>query len=219
MTTTASCRLGSPIARPRDPRLDERILGAASSLLSEVGYDALTMERIAERADVGKPTVYRRWPTLAHLVFEVQARATLPAELPDTGTLHGDLREVLHVWRDVVTHTDRALIADQFGTMITDEDFAHSVFEGIFQPLNRRAAQLYERARERGEVRDDVDPVGVMRDLGAQLLMRTILLHQPLDDDELEDLLDRMLNGLAVRTPRSAATGPGPAPAGRSTSG
>lgn len=219
MTTTASCRLGSPIARPRDPRLDERILGAASSLLSEVGYDALTMERIAERADVGKPTVYRRWPTLAHLVFEVQARATLPAELPDTGTLHGDLREVLHVWRDVVTHTDRALIADQFGTMITDEDFAHSVFEGIFQPLNRRAAQLYERARERGEVRDDVDPVGVMRDLGAQLLMRTIILHQPLDDDELEDLLDRMLNGLAVRTPRSAATGPGPAPAGRSTSG
>lgn len=219
MTTTASSRLGSPIARPRDPRLDERILGAASALLSEVGYDALTMEGIAERADVGKPTVYRRWPTLAHLVFEVQARATLPERLPDTGTLHGDLRAILHVWRDVVTGTDRALIADQFGTMITDADFAHSVFEGIFQPLNRRAAQLYERARARREVRDDVDPVAVMRDMASQLLMRTILLHHPPDDDELDDLLDRMLNGLAVRTPRSAATGPARAPAGHSTSG
>lgn len=219
MTTSASCRLGSPIARPRDPRLDERILGAAASLLSEVGYDALTMEGIAERADVGKPTVYRRWPTLAHLMFEVQARATLPEELPDTGTLHDDLREVLHVWRDVVTRTDRALIADQFGTMITDEAFARSVFEGIFQPLNRHAARLYERARTRGEVRDDVDPVAVMRDLASQLIMRTILLHDVPDDDDLDDLLDRMLNGLAVRPPRSAATGPGPAPAGRSTSG
>lgn len=177
------------------------------------------MEGIAARADVGKPTVYRRWPTLAHLVFEVQARATVPEELPDTGTLLGDLRAVLHVWRDVVTSTDRALIADQFGTMITDEDFAHSVFEGIFQPLNRRTARLYERARARGEVRGDVDPVAAMQDMASQLVMRTIVLHQPPDDDELDDLLDRMLNGLVVRTPRSAATAPGPAPAGRSTSG
>ena len=49
--------------RPRDPAVDEAILSAAVDLLGEVGYARLTMEQVAERAGVGKASLYLRWPS------------------------------------------------------------------------------------------------------------------------------------------------------------
>jgi len=56
--------------RPRDPAIDDAALAAARELLVEVGWDRTSMVAIAERADVGKPALYRRWPSKTHLVFE-----------------------------------------------------------------------------------------------------------------------------------------------------
>ena len=51
-----------PRGRPRSPQVRDAILGAARALLQESGIGSVTMEAVAERAGVGKPTVYRWWP-------------------------------------------------------------------------------------------------------------------------------------------------------------
>lgn len=56
--------------RPRSAAIDDAALAAARELLAEVGWDQTTMVAIAERAGVGKPALYRRWPSKTHLVFE-----------------------------------------------------------------------------------------------------------------------------------------------------
>ncbi|SEM00803.1 TetR/AcrR family transcriptional regulator [Rhodococcus maanshanensis] len=56
--------------RPRNPAIDDAALAAARELLAETGWDQTTMVAIAERAGVGKPALYRRWPSKTHLVFE-----------------------------------------------------------------------------------------------------------------------------------------------------
>ncbi|MFD4266735.1 helix-turn-helix domain-containing protein [Rhodococcus sp. NPDC058481] len=56
--------------RPRNPAIDDAALAAARELLAEAGWDQTTMVAIAERAGVGKPALYRRWPSKTHLVFE-----------------------------------------------------------------------------------------------------------------------------------------------------
>ncbi len=56
--------------RPRDPAIDDAALQAARDLLIEVGWDKLSMVAIADRANVGRPALYRRWPSRTHLVFE-----------------------------------------------------------------------------------------------------------------------------------------------------
>ncbi len=48
--------------RPRDPAINDAILTAARELLVEVGYAELSMEAVAARAGVSKPTLYLRWP-------------------------------------------------------------------------------------------------------------------------------------------------------------
>ncbi|MCS5717669.1 TetR/AcrR family transcriptional regulator [Herbiconiux sp. CPCC 205763] len=69
------------------------ILDAALELISEVGYERVTMDNIAARAHASKMTMYRRWPTKSELVAEAlrrHAQGDVPS-VPDTGTLRGDL--------------------------------------------------------------------------------------------------------------------------------
>ncbi len=56
--------------RPRSEQARTAILHAVDDLLVEVGYSALTMKGIAERAGVGRQTVYRWWSTKAEVLFE-----------------------------------------------------------------------------------------------------------------------------------------------------
>lgn len=67
---TGSSPSGRSRGRPRDPAIDGAVLAATRELLVEVGCDQLSMVAIAERARVGRPALYRRWPSKTHLVFE-----------------------------------------------------------------------------------------------------------------------------------------------------
>src|SRR3954470_17199318 len=83
------------LGRKRDHTRDPEILEAALDVLAETGYDGMTIDMVAARAKAGKATVYRRWSSKAELVIDAVAcmkRGDLDeANLPDTGTLRGDL--------------------------------------------------------------------------------------------------------------------------------
>ncbi|MFB9451364.1 TetR/AcrR family transcriptional regulator [Dactylosporangium vinaceum] len=61
------------VGRPRSEEAREAVLHAVDDLLLEVGYAAMTMKAIAERAGVGRQTVYRWWSTKAEILFEASA--------------------------------------------------------------------------------------------------------------------------------------------------
>ncbi|MET7507331.1 TetR/AcrR family transcriptional regulator [Streptomyces albidoflavus] len=56
--------------RPRDAARDGALLEAARQVLLRDGYAGLSMEKVATLAGVGKPTLYRRWPSKAALVAD-----------------------------------------------------------------------------------------------------------------------------------------------------
>src|ERR687886_316284 len=83
--------------RPRDPSRDGVIRKAILRLLADVGYGALTMDAVASQAGVGKATIYRRWRTKEDLVVDTIAGLEQKViDSPDTGTLEGDLRALMH---------------------------------------------------------------------------------------------------------------------------
>ena len=62
--------LAGPVAERSDAaRNRERLLDAARQLIGECGVDALTMDRLAERAGVGKGTVFRRFGSRTGLML------------------------------------------------------------------------------------------------------------------------------------------------------
>lgn len=62
--------LPARVGRPRSEQAREAVLHAVDDLLLEVGYAAMTMKGIAERAEVGRQTVYRWWATKAEILLE-----------------------------------------------------------------------------------------------------------------------------------------------------
>ena len=82
----------SKIGRPRSEQAREAVLHAVDDLLLDVGYAAMTMKGIAERAGVGRQTVYRWWSTKAEILFEasvIDAREELTT--PGTDDLLRDV--------------------------------------------------------------------------------------------------------------------------------
>src|SRR6201994_246 len=72
------------------------ILQAATDLVVEQGYAAVSIEKIAQRAGVGKQTIYRWWPSKGDVLMEALAgKADLLVPLPDEGSWAADLRRML----------------------------------------------------------------------------------------------------------------------------
>jgi AcrR family transcriptional regulator len=62
--------LAAPVAERSDAaRNRERLLEAARELITECGVDSLTMDRLAQRAGVGKGTVFRRFGSRTGLMM------------------------------------------------------------------------------------------------------------------------------------------------------
>ena len=79
--------------RPRSPETREKILKAAYEMLVEVGFMNLTIEGVAAKAEVGKPTIYRRWKTKAALAMDAFLEIVTPEiAFPDTGSAKKDFR-------------------------------------------------------------------------------------------------------------------------------
>src|SRR5262245_16527517 len=95
----------------RSARVVEAVLQAAAEQLGEVGFAALRIEDVAARSGVNKTTIYRRWPSKEELVTAVLETLRLVPDTPDTGTLRGDLLQLLRaIANGAATPAGRGLI-------------------------------------------------------------------------------------------------------------
>src|SRR5277367_324621 len=80
----------------RSDRARVAVLHAADDLLVERGYAGVTIEGIATRAGVAKQTIYRWWPSKFEILMDTFLEDAAGAlQIPDTGTVAGDLRHHL----------------------------------------------------------------------------------------------------------------------------
>jgi AcrR family transcriptional regulator len=186
--------------RPRNPAIDDAILTAARELLLEVGYPGLSMEAVAARAGVSKPTLYLRFPTKGALVFEVVLGKTKALEMPDTGDLRADLRATYEAGVDEVAAPEaRAALPILLAELSASPELARIVQSRVLGPEYHRVRNLLEQARQCGEIRSDVDLRLVIDAFFGTALARAIILGGPLDHDFSATLVDLLINGMAPR--------------------
>lgn len=162
--------------RPRDPGLDAAIRRAAVDLLGEVGYARLTMERVAARAGVSKASLYLRWPNKLALVTDALAHRARPVpEVPDTGSLAGDMRVFLRALLRARTEAARAL-AGISGEIAANPALRKAWHMGIGGTLTACLRQIVTRAAERGELPGDAD-LELLAELPLSLLQNWRLEH------------------------------------------
>lgn len=187
------------IGAKRNPASAEAIIEAAEAVLAESGYGGFSIEAVAKRARAGKPTIYRWWPSKAALLLDVYQRQKRDVDYGDGTSLEEDMARFLislmRQWRDTPSgDIFRSIVAEAQ----TDETAAKALAD---YSRERRAAtgRIIERARARGELRDDVDG-GVVADLLSSYAW-THLLTGRLDEDEetTRRAVSYLANGLLKR--------------------
>lgn len=181
-------------ARPRvEGDREQEILETALAVLSEVGYDRMTMDAVATRAKAGKATLYRRWNNKLNLVIEaLQAHKGRPS-VPDTGTLRGDLIAMACGAGGATDPGEVARFTAVLTAMQRDEEFAHAFRQEIVGPKLAVTKTIYARAQERGEVPPDADLDLIAPALAGILLHRTYLMGETPDDDTVVRVVDHII--------------------------
>lgn len=145
--------------RPRDPELDDAILASALRLLGEQGYGRMSIDAVAAAAGVSKPTIYRRFATKADLATAALASVIDgSARPPDDLAVEPALTRALeHLAQRLRAKHSMALV----GTLLAEEEQTPELIalfrERVWALRARLLREVLERARARGEVRDDVD--------------------------------------------------------------
>ena len=184
------------MARPRNTAIDGRVMAAAAELVARSGVGALSITGVAREAGVSRPTVYRRWPTVSSLRFELGTSASVPPEIPDLGTIHEDLPAALEHLVATMVAADRAAFGDHFRAIVRDPEFGATVRRRRWDPDRERGYLLWTRAVERGEVLATVDGRAFIDDLVAICLFRVYLLDEPPDRQAIEQISRRLLVGV-----------------------
>ncbi|WP_237293165.1 TetR/AcrR family transcriptional regulator [Streptomyces katrae] len=194
---THSRRTGGRI---RSQEAHDAVLAAAVELVEELGYQAVTIERIAARADVAKSTVYRWWKSKALLVMDAYRTAVeqrMPE--PDTGSLADDLTAFTTALYGVCAHplrvrTLRGLMAEAQ----LDPAFAEPFREWV---ESRRAVVLALLARgvQRGELPSTADVEAATDRLFGLFWYRLLVGHQPLEPAQAAGHVDQLVHGLRTR--------------------
>ena len=179
----------------RGEKLVKKVMEVVIEELARVGYAALSIEEVAALAGVNKTTIYRRWPTKSELVHAACVEfADEVSVCPDTGTLRGDLFELLRGFRD--------LLASPRGQSLMRMVLA----EGVNSEIARLARTVRDakdavpkrvitRAIKRGELPQGTDADLILQTLSGAIEHQMLFLGEHPSDRQLAMQIELVLLG------------------------
>ncbi|GAA2466341.1 TetR/AcrR family transcriptional regulator [Winogradskya humida] len=186
-----------PVRSPsRGPAREQAILNAAVELVAEIGYERVTVDAIAARARASKATMYRKWPGKAELVADALRRHAEGGvtELPDTGSLRGDLVAVVSAIAATFDGSDGGPSLLALVEAIRADPALRDIVRGQIDERSRQDGEtICRRAVTRGEAVDEARGPTVVGLTVAHLFLRTMLGGAPPAPDEQQAFVDQIL--------------------------
>lgn len=176
MNQAGEIRPGGRTARTR-----AAVLAAVIEELTDHGWDQLSVESVAQRAGVHKTTVYRRWRDKNTLVAEaLKAAAESRIQMPDTGDIAQDLRELARIVRVLLTSREGAATTRALAGHSHDTGGVGQVLPVLWAARLAQAEPVVARAVARGQLPAGTSPDDLMKHLTAPLFHRLLVTAEPL---------------------------------------
>lgn len=198
-TTSSVSRIGP--GRPRSEAARHAILRATFELLLEHGLERTTMDAVADRAGVGKATIYRWWRSKRDLALDALDAEwdSVRAHPRDTGSLRGDLLALVRPWVRLVTSSGSSrVLAALVQEAQEDRVFAERYRDRFVRPRRDRARAIFARAVERGELAPGADVDVAIDLLYGPLFHRLLQGHGPLNDRFARTVVETIVAGLTA---------------------
>lgn len=195
----------------RNAEVRDAVRRATLELLSDEGFEGVTLPAVARRAGVNKTTVYRGWASPAALLDEALTDLEALA-LPDidTGSLESDIETFvasrLRLMREPhATAVLRAVIGAG-----EPHPALYAWVETFWKPRQREWRSPIERAIERGELATSARAVPLVEMVAGPLLLAELATRRRVTRGEIETIASIIVAG--IRAQHRAAKEPAAAP-------
>jgi AcrR family transcriptional regulator len=184
--------------RPRDPRIRAKILAAAAVLLERGGLTAVTIEAIASKAGVSRPTIYRYWPNAPAVAMAAFLDGSgAPAAARASRSPLTALRAQLHALADAFAAPTGRSVAAMVAAAQSETELAKS-FRNDFIARNRDATrELLERCMADKLVARPIDIELTLDLIFGPLFYRLLMGHAPITRGFVDQLIDAVIPGAA----------------------
>ncbi len=187
-------RLGRP--RREMAQAHDHILDTVHSMLQVTSVRQLTMEAVAKQAGVGKPTLYKWWPSKAALVFAMFDERLVKLPNPPASKSA----------KDAITDRVERMIAEfqgLFGRVMaeliaegqSDPDVLHELYARHIDLRRAHMLEDIERGKANGELRRDTDAEVLVDQILGPIYFRLLLRLKPMDDAWGKVLVEQALRG------------------------
>ena len=184
------------------------IMDAVYELLKEKPARELTMEAVAKRANVGKPTLYKWWPSKAALIMAMfHERLDQPLEIPVTVTAEQAIRARMRRLIKVVNGLFGKVVGDLIAEGQRDPDILREFYEQHVSLRRASAVAEIERGKAAGEFSAATDAELLVDAIFAPVYYRLLLRFAPLTEKYGNDLIDQVLLGVRMKQKLSSSKG------------
>ena len=188
-------RVGRP--RSRAAQSHAAIMEAVYALLQEKSVRDLTIEEVAKRAGVSKPTLYKWWPTKAALVMALlHERIAARPETLETSTAEQALRWRVRRLIAAFNGLFGKVMADMIGEGQNEPSILHDLFEQHIGQRRAASVREVEQGKATGEFAADMDPDLLIDAIFAPIYFRLLVRNAPLTEAYGEALVTQVLRGL-----------------------
>lgn len=184
--------------RPRSQEVHTNILNTTLALLAEFGFEKISIEMIAQRAGVGKSSIYRRWSSKEELVVDALERLK-PAIPPST---QGEIHEVMFELARGFAHNmnnplGRQMLSLLISTLAGSSQVSESYWTKHSLPKTKEITTLFDQYLEQSSLRTNANLEVASELLIGYVMFQLLLKPASTDlDTELQASIDIILNGV-----------------------
>jgi AcrR family transcriptional regulator len=182
------------VGRPKSASSHAAIMAAARAILDEVGPNRLTIDGVAKRAGVGKPTIYRTWANAQELAMAALAAPedafAAPVEVSIEALLEGIITRL---------NTKRG---HQMALMLASAEPDGELFKAFANRVILKGRQdamvILQRQMVLGKIRADTDLAAVLDMIFGAIMLRLLLRHEALNAGLARTSLALIMDGICV---------------------
>jgi AcrR family transcriptional regulator len=179
------------------------IMDAVYALLQGKSVRDLTMEEVAKRAKVGKPTLYKWWPTKATLVLAMLCeRMAHNLEKPLDRTAEESLRFRVRSLIDAFNGPFGKIVAGLIAEGQSEPAILREFFDRWVSPRRNATVADLERGKSAGELRSETEPELLNDAIFGAIYYRMLLRSGPLTRRFGEELIKQVLRGHRLKPGR-----------------
>jgi len=160
------------------------------------------MEAVAKRAGVGKPTLYKWWPTKAALVLtmfrERIAVDALPP--PSDGTAEEAIRDAARTLIRALNGRLGKVLSELIAESQSEPEILRELFDQHIRGRQEANAADIERGKASGELAGDADPELIIDAVFGAIFYRLLFRSAPLTEKFGDKLVRAVFRGARERT-------------------